>query len=102
MFCCYILFSKKLNRYYVGACHNDLSERIKKHNEHFYGNLRFTSRASDWELFLTLEVSDYPEATRIEKHIKAMKSKIYIENLKKYPEMTEKLKNKYKSIRLPR
>jgi len=33
----------------------------------------------------------------IEKHIKSIKSKVYIENLIKYPEMAEKLKGKYSS-----
>ena len=31
----------------------------------------------------------------VEEHIKSMKSKKYIQNLKKYPEMVEKLKDKY-------
>ncbi len=35
------------------------------------------------------------QALAIEKHIKAMKSKIYIHNLKKYPEMIDKLLLKY-------
>jgi putative endonuclease len=33
----------------------------------------------------------------IEKHIKAMKSKKYIENLIKYPEMSVKLLQKYET-----
>jgi putative endonuclease len=35
------------------------------------------------------------QALRIEKHIKNMKSKKYIEDIKKYPEITERLKEKY-------
>jgi putative endonuclease len=31
----------------------------------------------------------------IESHIKSMKSKMYIENLRKYPAISEKLKEKY-------
>ena len=35
----------------------------------------------------------------IEKHIKNMKSKIYIQNLAKYPEMTQKLLLKLKTVK---
>jgi len=34
---------------------------------------------------------DYPHAIRMEKHIKKMKSKVFIQNLKKYPELRNKL-----------
>ncbi|PXY38851.1 excinuclease ABC subunit C, partial [Flavobacterium cheongpyeongense] len=36
------------------------------------------------------------QALAIEKHIKDMKSKIYIENLLRYPEVINKLLEKYK------
>jgi len=88
---CYIIFSKKLNRFYIGACHDDLEFRIQKHNEHTYGTHRFTAAAQDWELFLDIQVDDYSHAIRIERHIKSMKSSKYIRNLKQYPEMLEKL-----------
>ncbi len=45
---CYIIFSKKLDRFYIGACHDDLYSRIQKHNDHSYGNHRFTAKANDW------------------------------------------------------
>lgn len=35
------------------------------------------------------------QAMQVEKHIKSMKSRIYIENLKRYPEMIIKLIEKY-------
>lgn len=94
---CYIIFSKKLNRFYIGACHNDLVERIAKHNSHEYGNHKFTAKAEDWTLFLNIECDNYTQAMNIEKHIKAMKSSVYIKNLSMYPEMIRKLKEKYKS-----
>jgi putative endonuclease len=88
---CYIIYSKTLNRFYTGACHGDLQDRIDKHNSHSYGKHRYTAVAKDWELFLAIEVQHYAHAVRIERHIKAMKSSSYIRNLKKYPEMVEKL-----------
>ena len=41
-------------------------------------------------------LSCFTQALAIEKHIKSMKSRKYLENLKKYPEITEKLKQLYK------
>lgn len=90
--CCYIIYSAKLNKFYIGACQESLSERIKNHNDHNYGNHRFTATADDWELFLRIDAKDYSQAIRIERKIKAMKSKVYIHNLKNYPKMIEKLK----------
>ncbi len=88
---CYILHSPTLNKFYIGATQSELDSRIEKHNDHSYGNHRFTAQVNDWELFLELEVKDYAQAIRIERKIKSMKSKIYIQNLKKYPELREKL-----------
>jgi putative endonuclease len=46
-------------------------------------------------VFLVIENLEYQQSRKIEKHIKRMKSKTFIENLKKYPELIEKLKRKY-------
>jgi putative endonuclease len=89
---CYIIFSKALDRYYVGYTQEPFIERLRKHNEHSYGMHRFTSAANDWEEFLFIECRDATQAIRVEKHIKKMKSRKYIENLKKYPEIIVKLK----------
>ena len=94
---CYIIYSKKLNRFYTGACQNDLIERIKKHNNHSYGPHRFTALANDWELFFSIECSSFSMARKIEIHIKMMKSSKYIRNLKKYPELVQNLKILYKN-----
>ncbi|HHT22542.1 MAG TPA: GIY-YIG nuclease family protein [Bacteroidales bacterium] len=88
---CYVLYSKKLNKFYVGATQEDLSERIAKHNYQSYGKHRFTAKASDWELFLFISTDDYAKAVRIERKIKSMKSSAYIRNLRQYPELLNKL-----------
>ena len=90
----YILFSAKLNKHYIGSCDN-LSDRISKHKDKFYIN-SYTSKTEDWILCLTIENLEYEQARKIEAHIKQMKSKVYIENLNKYPEIIERLKEKYK------
>ena len=60
----------------------------------------FTSKASDWILFLQFELKDYAHAIRLERKIKSMKSRKYILNLSKYPELREKIINEAKSAEL--
>jgi putative endonuclease len=84
----YILYSKSIDRYYTGSCEN-FNTRLKQHlNKTFHNS--FTSKADDWEVYLLIENLNFNQARSIEKHIKAMKSRKYIQNLKKYPEMTAK------------
>ncbi len=65
-----------------------------KHNNGTFEN-SFTSKAKDWVLLLKIENLGYKQDRDIEKHIKRMKSKIFIENLQEYSELMEKLKTKY-------
>lgn len=89
----YVLYSKSLNCHYIGSCEN-LENRLIDHIDGIFIN-SFTSKAKDWELLLKIENLGYQQAREIEKHIKRMKSKIFIENLNKYPELVEKLKTRY-------
>ena len=89
----YILYSKKLTRYYIGSC-LDFESRWQDHVSKKY-KTSYTSKSDDWEVFLTIEVPKYEAARMIEQHIKDMKSKIYIQNLGKYPEMKDRLISKY-------
>jgi len=80
MACVYILYSKSVDRYYVGSCLN-LSERIWQHqNKYFKGS--YTSRADDWKVYLVIDQLAYPAARSVESHIKRMKSRQYIEELR--------------------
>ena len=88
---CYILYSKSLDSFYVGSC-QDFKERLEKHNQGFYGKQTYTSITNDWELFLDIETNVFAHARRLELKIKKMKSRVYIQNLKKYPELVEKIK----------
>ena len=89
MACVYILHSEKLNRYYIGSC-NSLDQRFLNHLNHKYKN-SFTSKSDDWVIFLKVDGLEYHQVRNVEKHIKKMKSKKYIENLKLHPEMLNKL-----------
>ena len=85
----YILHSKKLNKFYVGATQDSIESRIEKHNNHEYGLHRFSAKADDWELFLLIPTEDYAHAIRIERKIKAMKSAKFILKLKDNKEIID-------------
>ncbi|MDI9310413.1 MAG: GIY-YIG nuclease family protein [Limnohabitans sp.] len=90
---CYIIYSEKLGKYYIGVSQENLKQRITNHNSSFYGKDKFTSVADDWELKLFIKTENFAHAIRIERKLKSMKSKVYIENLMKYPELVEKIYN---------
>ena len=89
----YILFSEKLSRFYIGFT-SDLEVRLQFHE--IAEQHKFTYNADDWVLYHTITCESKRQALKIEKHIKDMKSKIYIQNLKIYPEITRKLLEKYR------
>jgi putative endonuclease len=88
----YILFSNKLDRFYIGSC-KEFQFRFEQHLDKVYPG-SFTGNADDWQLFLLIEDLSYAKARAIERHIKNMRSKLYIQNLVKYPEMIIKLKDR--------
>jgi putative endonuclease len=88
----YILHSQKLNRYYTGST-ADIDIRMDFHVN--AENHKYTYNADDWKQVFTLECDNKTQMLAIEKHIKSMKSKVYIQNLIRYPEMTLKLKTQY-------
>jgi len=87
----YILYSSKLDRFYIGSC-KVFQFRFQDHLTKVYPK-SFTSNSDDWQLFLLIEDLSYSQAREIERHIKKMKSSVYIQNLAKYPEMIIKLKD---------
>jgi putative endonuclease len=93
MYWVYILFSEKLNRYYVGSTHS-IETRLAQHTEDPM-NGSFTSKTDDWELIFKIECQSQRQGLGIEEHIKSMKSRKYIQNLFLYPEMVEKLLKRY-------
>ncbi|MFA5619606.1 MAG: GIY-YIG nuclease family protein [Weeksellaceae bacterium] len=89
----YIIYSTELDTYYVGET-SDLERRMDWHNQKEFA-YSFTAKANDWVLFHQIECKDITQARKIEKYIKDMKSRKYIENLKIYPEITEKLLKRF-------
>jgi putative endonuclease len=92
----YILHSVSLNRFYIGLTTLSVEKRLDNHIDKKYGKLNFTQKANDWELFFSIPCEGFSQARMIELQIKKMKSKTYIQNLKKYPENSIKLLSKYK------
>ena len=90
----YILFSEKIDRFYIGYTSN-LDERLQFHKDPDPN--KYTYNADDWVLFYKISCVSKQQALVIEKHIKRMKSTTYIRNLVKYPEMAIKLLEKYKN-----
>ena len=90
----YILYSPKADKYYTGSC-RDLSERLRDHKSKKYADSYTAMLGDDWSLYVQIDDLGYEQARSIEAHIKKMKSRTYIENLKLYPEIVEKLKSKY-------
>lgn len=69
-------------------------ERLQDHKSKKFPGC-FTSKDNSWALFFEIPNLSYKQARNIESHIKAMKSSTYIKNLVNYPEMLEKLKEKF-------
>ena len=89
----YILYSPSLKRYYIGSC-KDIDSRISDHLTKYFSSA-YTAKVSDWIIFFKIDNLNYSQARKIEQHIKKMKSQTYISNLNKYPELVEKIINKF-------
>jgi putative endonuclease len=87
----YILYSNRINRFYIGSCLN-LDERLEEHKNKVFPT-SYTSITDDWELFLSFENLEYNHTRAIELRIKKMKSSKYIRNLKLHEELRNKLLN---------
>ena len=75
LFFVYIIYSSRLDKYYVGYTVN-FQKRLIEHNT---GISTYTSKSTDWELKWIKEFSSREEARAGEKKIKSKKSRKYIE-----------------------
>ncbi len=74
-FIVYIIYSEKLDKFYIGYTEN-IHIRLDQHNS---GLSTFTAKANDWKLVYQEVFSSREEAHKREKAIKAKKSRKYIE-----------------------
>ncbi len=77
MYYCYILYPKKLDKYYIGST-NHLQGRLDRHNCSKRG---FTSSGKPWEIRYYEEFEDKHAALKREFQIKRWKSREAIEDL---------------------
>jgi putative endonuclease len=77
MFIVYILFSSKVDQYYVGHTQN-MEDRLSRHNS---GRSLSTKKGKPWNLVYTETFETRSEAMLREKAIKKMKSRTYLEQL---------------------
>lgn len=89
----YIIRSIKDDSFYIGKTF-DLEQRILYHNTEEL-NEGTSKSGIPWKYFFTLEVKSYFLAGKLEKHLKEVQSEEYCEDLVKYPEISQKLIEKY-------
>ena len=94
MFCVYILYSEKLNRFYIGTTDN-AERRLAEHNNTAYTD-SFTTRGIPWKMFLIIDNLHSKQAYDIERYLKRMKSSAYIKKLKTNPQIVEWIIEKHK------
>ncbi|AWG21193.1 excinuclease ABC subunit C [Flavobacterium faecale] len=87
-----ILYSKSTDKFYIGETH-DIAQRVEKHNHHSYDN-SYTKIASDWNLVLEFNCINKSEALFLEKFIKKMKSKKFIEKIILNPDLLADISSK--------
>ena len=56
----YILYSKSLDKYYIGSC-LDLGQRLEEHSTKKYSD-SYTTKANDWQLFYNIDDLGYKQA----------------------------------------
>ena len=77
MYYVYILYSARVDRYYVGQM-DDLTSRLQHHND---GKVTSTKAYVPWEMKYNETCETRSEAMRREREIKARKSRSYIKAL---------------------
>jgi len=77
MYYTYIIYSKAINKYYIGSC-QDIQQRLQ---DHLNSRSKYTRVAKDWEIKYFETFPTRTEACQRELQIKKMKSRRYIENL---------------------
>ncbi|MEP1260725.1 GIY-YIG nuclease family protein [Algoriphagus sp.] len=81
-FSVYILHSQSIDKFYIGYT-SDFSQRLKFHNSD--QNKIWTKKGQPWAVHILLEGLEKSQAMKIEKHLKNMKSRKYLIDLKLNP-----------------
>jgi len=93
MFFVYIIYSIKTNKYYVGTT-DDFNKRLEEHNNVVYPNA-YTRNGAPWVLKKCFYCELSQDAYFMERFIKRMKSRDFIEKIINEPSLFyEIMKNK--------
>ena len=79
MYYVYIIYSKTIDRYYIGQTEN-IDERLEQHNTGYFLH-SYTSKTKDWEIVLSMKCSSRKQSVNIESYIKSMKSRRFINDI---------------------
>lgn len=90
----YVIHSESLHKYYIDETPN-VEIRLIQHNTHYF-KTNFTKSADDWKLSIKYECQNRQEALFLEKFIKRMKSKVFIEKVIGAPEILNDLLKRYR------
>jgi putative endonuclease len=77
MYYCYILYSTKLDKYYIGST-GDLEGRLQQHNT---SNQGFTSSGKPWLMKYSESFESKAEAMKRELQLKSWKNRAAIEDM---------------------
>jgi len=77
MFYVYVVFNKKVNKFYIGQTEN-LAERVRFHNNKFFKG-SYTSRFDGaWELVYSEVYSNRVDAVKREKQLKSFRGRQFV------------------------
>ncbi|UZD24339.1 GIY-YIG nuclease family protein [Algoriphagus halophytocola] len=92
-FSVYILYSRSLDKFYIGYTAN-FTARLAYHNS--TQNKIWTKRGQPWEVHLLIDRLEKSQALKMEKHLKKMKSRNYLINLKADPSAIDALIQRFR------
>ncbi len=90
----YIIHSASIDKYYTGHTPN-LVNRLDQHNTHYFSR-GFTKSAEDWKIVLTKNCSNKQNAMYLERFIKRMKSRKFIQKVIVEPKIIDEILMKKK------
>lgn len=70
----YILYSRKLDRNYIGSTELKPEERLELHLIKYYSSSKYTAKADDWELRFSIVCGSVIQARKVEGYLKRMRT----------------------------
>jgi len=86
----YILYSKRIDKFYIGFTTLTPTKRLAQHNSGYYEK-SFSTGGIPWELILAIPCQNKDHARRLEAYLKKMKSRTNLVQLIKCPSILEAL-----------